>query len=38
MLMAREAGLEVPVDEDLPAGLAELEYLRESIGPTGCWR
>jgi hypothetical protein len=35
MLMAREAGLEVPVDDDLPAALAELEYLRKSIGPTG---
>jgi hypothetical protein len=35
MLMAREAGLDVPFDEDVPACLAELEYLRRSIGPTG---
>jgi hypothetical protein len=35
MLMAREAGLEVPVDEDLPAALAELAHLEQSIGPTG---
>ena len=35
MLMAREAGLDVPVDDDLPAALEELEYLQESIGPTG---
>lgn len=35
MLMAREAGLEVPVDADLPAALAELEYLERSIGPMG---
>ena len=35
MLMAREAGLSVPVDEDLGACLAELEYLNASIGRTG---
>lgn len=35
MLMAREAGLEVPVDEDLPAALEELAYLERAIGPTG---
>ena len=28
MLMAREAGLDMPVDEDLAACLAELEYLQ----------
>jgi hypothetical protein len=33
--MARELGVEVPVDDDLPAALAELEYLEKSIGPTG---
>ena len=32
MLMAREAGLEVPVDEDLGSSLAEVEYLNASIG------
>lgn len=35
MLMAREAGLDVPMDADLPAALAELEYLEKAIGPTG---
>jgi protease PrsW len=35
MLMAREAGLEIPVDEDLPAALEELAYLERAIGPTG---
>ena len=35
MLMAREAGLEVPVDPDVKARLSELRYLQGSIGPTG---
>jgi RsiW-degrading membrane proteinase PrsW (M82 family) len=35
MLMAREAGLEVPVDEALRARLAERAYLEKAIGPTG---
>jgi RsiW-degrading membrane proteinase PrsW (M82 family) len=35
MLMAREAGLDVPVDEGLRAQLAERAYLERSIGPTG---
>jgi protease PrsW len=35
MLMAREAGLEVPVGSELRARLAELEYLERSIGRTG---
>jgi protease PrsW len=35
MLLARQAGLSVPVDDDLYASLAELEYLRSSIGTTG---
>jgi protease PrsW len=35
MLMAREAGLEVPLDEDLVSQLAEVRYLEKSIGPTG---
>jgi protease PrsW len=35
MLMAREAGLEVAVDDDLPAALTELAYLERAIGPTG---
>jgi protease PrsW len=35
MLMAREAGLHVPVGEDLRACLAELDYLHASIGRKG---
>ena len=35
MLMAREAGLEVPIDEDVRAALAEREYLQGAIGATG---
>jgi len=35
MLMAREAGLEVPVDADVKARLQELAYLQGSIGATG---
>lgn len=35
MLMAREAGLEVPVDDALLAQLEELRYLRHSVGRTG---
>jgi hypothetical protein len=35
MLIAREAGLEIPVTPDLRASLDELAYLRRSIGPTG---
>ena len=35
MLMAREAGLEVPVTGDLDASLQELAYLQATIGRTG---
>jgi len=35
MLMAREAGLELPADDDLDACLAERQYLRQSIGTIG---
>jgi len=35
MLMAREAGLDVPLDDALIDGLAEVRYLEKSIGPTG---
>ena len=35
MLMARDAGLDVPVDEELLAGLAEVRYLERAIGRTG---
>ena len=34
-LIAKEAGLELPVDDDVRAALAEREYLRRSIGRTG---
>jgi len=34
-LIARGAGLELPVDDDLHASLSELAYLRRSIGRTG---
>ena len=35
MLLARDAGLEVPVDDELRASLAERAYLHRAIGPTG---
>ena len=35
MLMAREAGLSVPMDDALRARLAEREYLEKAIGRTG---
>ena len=35
MLMAREAGLELPADPDVRARLRELRFLQGSIGPTG---
>ncbi len=35
MLMAREAGLDVPVDAEVKARLKELNYLHRSIGATG---
>jgi hypothetical protein len=35
LLLAREAGVEVPVDEDLDAALAEWRYLQRSIGRMG---
>jgi hypothetical protein len=34
MLMAREAGFEVPIDDEVRAGLAERSYLHRAIGPT----
>lgn len=34
-LMAREAGLHVPVDDEILSLLAEVKYLEKSIGPTG---
>jgi hypothetical protein len=34
-LIAHEAGLDLPVDEDLRVALAERDHLRQSIGRTG---
>ena len=34
-LIAEQAGLELPVDDDVRAALAERAYLRQSIGRTG---
>ncbi len=34
-LIARGAGLEIPVDDDLHESLSELKYLQRSIGRTG---
>ena len=34
-LMARQAGLELPADDDLDETLAEMEFLRRSIGRIG---
>src|SRR5262249_39238081 len=34
-LIARAAGLDLPIDEDVRARLEELRYLERSIGPTG---
>ncbi len=35
LLMARDAGLDVPLDDELIARLAEVRYLEKAIGPTG---
>ena len=35
ILMAREAGLDMPIDEHVVANLAERAYLQRAIGPTG---
>jgi RsiW-degrading membrane proteinase PrsW (M82 family) len=35
MLMARQAGFEVPIDDEVRASLAERAYLHGTIGPTG---
>jgi RsiW-degrading membrane proteinase PrsW (M82 family) len=34
-LIARAAGLDLPIDEDVRSRLEELRYLERSIGPTG---
>jgi RsiW-degrading membrane proteinase PrsW (M82 family) len=35
VLMAREAGIQLPVDETVKANLDELKYLEKSVGKTG---
>ena len=35
MLMARDAGLDVTLDDEVHAALAEVRYLEKAIGPTG---
>jgi len=35
LLMMRENGIEVPLDEDTRARFEELRYLQKSVGPTG---
>ena len=35
MLLAREAGIDVPIDQEILERLAEVKYLEKSIGPTG---
>jgi RsiW-degrading membrane proteinase PrsW (M82 family) len=35
IVMAREAGLDVPIDAEVTNALAEVRYLEKSIGPTG---
>ena len=35
IVMAREAGLELPIDAEITNALAEVRYLEKSIGPTG---
>ena len=35
MLLAREAGIDVPIDQEILDRLAEVKYLEKSIGPTG---
>jgi hypothetical protein len=35
LLMAREAGVEMPVGKDVRAAFQEMRYLERSIGPTG---
>lgn len=36
MLIAREVGLEVPVDDSVRANLEEMKYLERAVGPIGC--
>ena len=35
LLMARQAGIAIAVDDDVKANLEEMRYLEKSMGPTG---
>lgn len=36
MLIARAAGIDVPVDDSVRANLEEMKFLEKAVGPTGC--
>lgn len=36
MLIAREVGIDMPVDDSVRANLEELKYLERTVGPMGC--
>lgn len=36
MLIARAAGVDVPVDDSVRENLLEMAYLEKAVGPTGC--
>jgi RsiW-degrading membrane proteinase PrsW (M82 family) len=36
MLLARAAGVDIPVDDSVRANLEEMKYLEKTVGPTGC--
>ncbi len=36
LLLARAAGVDVPVDDSVRANLEEMKYLEQTVGPTGC--
>ena len=36
MLIARAAGVHVPVDDSVRANLEEMKYLEKAVGPVGC--
>ena len=38
ILMMRENGFDVAIDDETRAKFAEMRYLKESMGKTACWR
>lgn len=36
LLIARAAGIQVPVDQSVRANLEEMKYLEKAVGPVGC--